>query len=56
MRLHLDIPVPAQDGDDAPLLLLDVSDQDTLNRFLRPFKLRLTLAPIEPARRRRSEI
>ena len=27
--------------------------QDTLNRLLRPFKLRLTLAPIQPSKRRR---
>jgi DNA-binding phage protein len=26
--------------------------QDTLNRLLRPFKLRLTLAPIAPSKRR----
>jgi len=28
--------------------------QDTLNRLLRPFKLRLTLAPFEPSKRRRA--
>jgi DNA-binding phage protein len=28
--------------------------QDTLNRLLRPFKLRLTVAPIEPSKRRRA--
>ncbi len=28
--------------------------QDTLNRLLRPFKLRLTLAPIEPSKGRRA--
>jgi putative addiction module killer protein len=28
--------------------------QDTLNRLLRPFKLRLTLAPLEPAKGRRA--
>jgi len=28
--------------------------QDTLNRLLRPFKLRLTLAPIQPSKRRRA--
>jgi len=27
---------------------------DTLNRLLRPFKLRLTLAPIEPLKGRRA--
>jgi DNA-binding phage protein len=27
--------------------------QDTLNRLLGPFKLRLTLAPIQPSKRRR---
>ena len=28
--------------------------QDTLNRLLRPFKLQLTLAPIEPSKGRRA--
>jgi hypothetical protein len=28
--------------------------QDTLNRLLRPFKLRLTLAPLEPSKGRRA--
>ena len=28
--------------------------QDTLNRLLRPFKLRLTLAPIQPSKGRRA--
>jgi DNA-binding phage protein len=28
--------------------------QDTLNRLLRPFKLRLTLEPFEPSKRRRA--
>jgi DNA-binding phage protein len=28
--------------------------QDTLNRLLRPFKLRLTLAALEPSKRRRA--
>jgi len=28
--------------------------QDTLNRLLRPFRLRLTLAPIEPSKGRRA--
>jgi DNA-binding phage protein len=28
--------------------------QDTLNRLLRPFKLRLTLVPIEPSKGRRA--
>jgi hypothetical protein len=28
--------------------------QDTLNRLLRPFKFRLTLAPLEPSKGRRA--